>query len=85
MQIANPTTFQYGHENFGDGFIKAALNSSTNNLAGLLLQVEAPDGRKGEAQIQMADNGNVVIRIHLTAANPIHVLILDDTGTILEQ
>ena len=87
MRIENPTTLS--HPN-GDGLpISASLNldPTVPSFGQLEVRSHGSGGAEfnGEAQLQFQANGTVVLRVHLSAANPIHVLILDDTGVILEQ
>lgn len=84
LDIKNPTVLQYGHPNFGGAKIEVSTNVDPSGNGLMNLKVVAPDGRVGNAQLQPQDNGNLVVRIHLDPANPIHVLILDGTGVILE-
>ena len=85
MRLKNPLTFEFSHPNFGAGKTEVSLNQNETIGGYLDLDVKAPDGRMGTATIQCQDNGNVVIRVHLSPENPIHVLIVDGGGTLLEQ
>lgn len=85
MKLKNPQTFSYEHQNFNGQTVDVALNQNPVIGGFLDLSVGAPNGRSGVAQLQFKDNGNVVIRVHLGPMNPIHVLVLDDSGVIFEQ
>lgn len=84
LDIQNPTVLQYGHPNFGDAKIEVSTNVDASGNGFMSLKVVAPDGRVGYAQLQPQDNGNLVVRVHLAPENPIHVLILQGSGVILE-
>jgi hypothetical protein len=84
MELKNPQTWQYGHANFGANKTEVHIQDVPTDEATLLLNVKAPDGRLGSAQIQFQNNGNVVLRVHLDPANPIHVLIVNGSGILLE-
>jgi hypothetical protein len=84
MKLLNPLTFAYNHPNFGQGNIETSLNDVGTDEATLTLDVKAPDGRAGSAQVQMQDNGDVVIRVHRSPQNPIRVLVVGDAGILFE-
>lgn len=85
MKIKNPLTFSFEHPNFGGQTVDVSLNQAANVSAILTLDVDSINNLIGSAQLQFADNGNVVLRVHLNPTNPIHVLILDDSGILFEQ
>lgn len=82
MKLKNPQTFSYSHPNFGANTTDCSLNQNEVIGGFLDLTVVAPDGRVGVAQIQFKDTGNVVVRIHENAANPIKALVLTDGGQV---
>lgn len=85
MKITNPLTFMYSHANFGSETIETSLNDVGTDEGTLVLEVKSPGGRAGSAQVQMQDNGDVVLRVHRDAAgqNPIRVLVVGDGGVTL--
>lgn len=85
MRLSNPQTFEYSHPNFQGQKVTVSLNDDPSNETALLLETTAPNGLKGSAILQMQDNGQVVIRVHLGQSNTFHVLILDDGGILLQQ
>lgn len=86
MRVKNPLTFLYQHPNFGTGATEASLNDSPTDESILHLEIKAPDGRAGVANLEFQDNGNVVVRVALGSNSPIHVKVVDSSGTtIFEQ
>lgn len=82
MKLKNPLTFSYSHPNFAPLTTDCSLNQN-DVIGGFLdLTVVAPDGRVGVAQLQFQGNGNVIVRIHESAANPIKALVLTDGGQV---
>lgn len=84
MELKNPQTWKYGHANFGTNHTEVNLQDVPTDEGTLLLEVCAPDGRKGSAQVQFQDNGNVILRVHLDPSNPIKVLIVGPGGIEFE-
>lgn len=82
MKLSNPQTFAYKHPNFGGNVTTANLNQNEVIGGFLDLTIVAPDGRTGVAQLQFQDNGNVVVRVHVSPSNPIKPLIIDDGGQV---
>lgn len=82
MKLKNPQTFAFSHPNFNGGYVEASLNQ--NEVIGGFLDLTIVDhnGRVGTAQLQFQDNGDVVVRIHESASNPLRALVLNDGGQV---
>lgn len=84
METTN-TTYTFSHPNFNSAASSASLNKVATDDAGLSLDVIGANGKVGAATLYFQDNGDAVLRVHLTASSPLRVLVLDESGVILER